>query len=152
MGIDKTKYTAKFAEEGLDNIRTVETLLFEVKDGGSVQDDIVTLMRSLHSLKGSARMLEFIDIETLSHLLESVFAALKEKTPVDLLRVHIKELTITGANNDEKLMDDAVKLLTDPELNLNSIVTHEIPFEKWEEAFNLVENAKDTCLKVSMIF
>ena len=82
----------------------------------------------------------------------AVFAALKEKTPVDLLRVHIKELTITGANNDENLMDDAVGLLTAPELNLNSIITHEIPFEKWEEAFNLVENSKDSCLKVSLIF
>ena len=79
MAIDKSKYIDKFIEEGLENIRTVETLLFEIKDGASVQDDIVTLMRSLHTLKGSARMLEFKDIETLSHALETVFSALKEE-------------------------------------------------------------------------
>ena len=80
-----------------------------------------------------------------------VFAALGGKTPVDLMRVHMKELTITGSNNDEDFMDDAIKLLSDPALNLNSIVTHEIPFEKWEEAFHMVEHATDGCLKVSMI-
>ena len=57
MGIDKSKYIAQFVEEGLENIRTVETLLFEVKEGASVQDDLITLMRALHTLKGSARML-----------------------------------------------------------------------------------------------
>ena len=81
-----------------------------------------------------------------------IFAALKEKVYVDLLRVHIKELTITGSNNDEKLMDDAINLLADPELELDKIVTHKIPFDKWEEAFDLVENSKDNCLKVSMVF
>jgi len=79
MAIDKSKYVGKFAEEGLENISTVEALLFEIKEGGSVQDDLVTLMRALHTLKGSARMLEFKNIESLSHSLETVFSALKEE-------------------------------------------------------------------------
>ncbi|MCL1813118.1 MAG: Hpt domain-containing protein [Treponema sp.] len=79
MGIDKSKYIGKFVEEGFENISTVETLLFEIKEGSSVQDDLVTLMRALHTLKGSARMLEFRNIETLSHTLETVFSALKEE-------------------------------------------------------------------------
>jgi chemotaxis protein histidine kinase CheA len=57
----------------------VEALLFEVKGGGSIEDDLVTLLRALHTLKGSARMLEFKQIETLSHAMESVFVALKEQ-------------------------------------------------------------------------
>jgi len=80
-----------------------------------------------------------------------IFSALNGKTPVDLLRVHMKELTITGSNNDENFMDDAIRLLSDPELNMNGIVTHELPFEKWEEAFSMAEHATDDCLKVSMI-
>ena len=79
MAIDKSKYTGKFAEEGLDNISIVEALLFEIREGNSTQDDLVTLMRALHTLKGSARMLEFRNIETLSHSLETVFSALKEE-------------------------------------------------------------------------
>ncbi|MDR0315904.1 MAG: response regulator [Treponema sp.] len=79
MAIDKSKYIGKFVEEGLENLSTVETLLFEIKEGASVQDDLVTLMRALHTLKGSARMLEFKDIESLSHALETVFSAVKEE-------------------------------------------------------------------------
>ncbi|GHV91000.1 hybrid sensor histidine kinase/response regulator [Spirochaetia bacterium] len=79
MAIDKSKYIDKFVDEGFENIAAVEALLFEVKDGGSIEDDLVTLLRSLHTLKGSARMLEFKRIEVLAHALESVFVALKEQ-------------------------------------------------------------------------
>jgi chemotaxis protein histidine kinase CheA len=88
MAIDKSKYIGKFVDEGFENISVVETLLFEVKEGGSVQDDLVTLMRALHTLKGSARMLEFKQIESLSHALESVFAALKEE------RIHLSDQAV----------------------------------------------------------
>jgi chemotaxis protein histidine kinase CheA/ActR/RegA family two-component response regulator len=37
------------------------------------------LLRALHTLKGSARMLEFHQVETLTHALESVFVAVKEQ-------------------------------------------------------------------------
>ena len=81
-----------------------------------------------------------------------IFSALAEKTPVDLLRVHLKELNIVGSNNDENYMDDAMRLLSDPELNLKSIITHEIPFDEWEKAFHLADEEKGSCLKVSIVF
>jgi len=80
-----------------------------------------------------------------------VFSATNEKVPVDLFRVHLKELNIAGSNNDENYMDKAMELLMNPHLNLQSIITHEIPFSKWEEAFHLADEGKDSCLKVSMI-
>ena len=64
----------------------------------------------------------------------------------------MKELTIAGSNNDEQFMDEAIRLLSDPALNMNSIVTHQMPFHKWEEAFRMAEHAVDDCLKVSMVF
>ncbi|MDR3114333.1 MAG: response regulator [Treponema sp.] len=79
MGINKEKYIGKFIDEGIENIATVETLLFDMKDGGSQEDDFVSLLRSLHTLKGSARMLEFTRIEAVAHALESVFIAVKEQ-------------------------------------------------------------------------
>jgi chemotaxis protein histidine kinase CheA len=79
MTIDREKYIGKFVDEGLENIAAVESLLFEVWDGASIDDDLATLLRALHTLKGSARMLEFKRIETLSHTLESVFVAVKEQ-------------------------------------------------------------------------
>ena len=81
-----------------------------------------------------------------------VFSALNGKTPVDLMRVHMKELTITGSNNDEGFMEEALCLLSNSLLDMKSIVTHEIPFEQWQEAFRLAEFDKENCLKVSLIF
>ena len=81
-----------------------------------------------------------------------VFSAVAEKTPVDLLRIHLKELNIAGSNNDEDFMDDAMRLLGDSELDLKSIITHEIPFTDWKKAFHIADEQKDRCLKVSMIF
>jgi len=80
-----------------------------------------------------------------------IFAALSGKTPLDLMRVHLKELNIAGCNNDEGYMDDALRLLSDPDLNLQSIITHEIPFQEWEEAFKIADKEKESCLKVSLI-
>jgi chemotaxis protein histidine kinase CheA len=79
MAIDRDKYIGKFIDEGLENIHVVETLLFDIKEDVSVEDDLATLLRSLHTLKGTARMLEFKRIESLSHALESVFIAFKEQ-------------------------------------------------------------------------
>jgi len=80
-----------------------------------------------------------------------VFAALNGKTPVDLFRLHLKELNIAGCNNDENYMDEAIRLLTDPVLDFGSIITHEIPFADWEKAFETAEKEKESCLKVSLV-
>lgn len=115
MAIDKSKYISKFVDEGLENISVVETLLFEIREGGTVQDDLVTLMRALHTLKGSARMLEFKRIEALSHALESVFAALKEERislndqAVRLLLSGLDELK-GGINKIKAGGEDAIEL------------------------------------------
>jgi chemotaxis protein histidine kinase CheA/ActR/RegA family two-component response regulator len=85
MAISRDKYIGKFVDEALENIGTVESLIFEIRDGVSVEDDLVILLRALHTLKGSSRMLEFKRIEGLSHSLETVFIALKEQ------RIHLSD-------------------------------------------------------------
>ncbi|MCL2266730.1 MAG: ATP-binding protein [Treponema sp.] len=79
MPIEREKYTKHFVDEGLEIIKTVETLVFDIKDGVSVEDDLATLLRGLHTMKGSSRMLEYKRIEDLSHSLESVFVAVREQ-------------------------------------------------------------------------
>jgi len=81
----------------------------------------------------------------------SVFSAISGKTPVDLFRVHVKELTIAGACNDDNFMDEAMRLLADPSLGLGSIITHEFPFDVWKDAIYQAENGKSSGLKVSMV-
>ena len=79
MAIDKEKFIAKYVEEGQENLALIEGLIFDIKDGVSVEDDLATLLRALHTLKGSSRMLEFKRIEELSHTMETVFIAIKEQ-------------------------------------------------------------------------
>jgi chemotaxis protein histidine kinase CheA len=123
MAIDKEKYINKYIEEGLENISLVETLVFDIKEGISVEDDLATLLRALHTLKGSSRMLEFKRIEELSHCLESVFVALREQriglsenavklilSSIDLLKNGFTVLKQTKTDNIE--INDYVKNLS----------------------------------------
>lgn len=81
-----------------------------------------------------------------------VFSALPEPTALDLVSLHLRELEIVGACNDEERLDDAWRGLSDPELALHAIVTHALPFAQWPEAFALARDGHDRALKVALTF
>ena len=172
MAIDKDKYIKKYIDEGLENIVLIETLIFDIKDGVSVEDDLAALLRSLHTLKGSSRMLEFKRIEELSHSLESVFVAFREQriglsenavklvlSALDLLKSgldviaqtkddtvdiqeHVKNLSLFAANEDYSLPK------TDAQKdNPVAAATENIPPQEQEEAVSAAakkETKRDT--------
>ncbi|WP_461255044.1 hybrid sensor histidine kinase/response regulator [Treponema sp. R80B11-R83G3] len=115
MAIDKEKFIKKYIDEGLEILSTVETLIFDIKDGVSVEDDLATLLRSLHTLKGTSRMLEFKRIEELSHLLESVFVAIREQRigfSENALKLILSSLDILkdGINVLQNTKDDNIEI------------------------------------------
>jgi threonine dehydrogenase-like Zn-dependent dehydrogenase len=81
-----------------------------------------------------------------------VFSALPEATALDLFSLHLRELEIVGACNDEERLDGALQCLSDPQLALSDIVTHRLPFARWEEAFALARDGHDRALKVGLTF
>lgn len=81
-----------------------------------------------------------------------VFSLLKDPVPVDLFDLHISELEIVGCCNDENKMEESLSCLQDPALGLTDLVTQQIAFENWEEAFQLARNRHDKALKVALIF
>lgn len=81
-----------------------------------------------------------------------VFSALKEPVKLDLFTLHLSELEIVGACNDEDRMMEALEYLSDKDLNLGEIITHQVPFEDWEAAFTRARDLHDSTLKVSIIF
>jgi chemotaxis protein histidine kinase CheA/ActR/RegA family two-component response regulator len=113
MAIARDKYIGKYIDEALENIGTAESLIFEIRDGISVDDDLATLLRALHTLKGSSRMLEFKRMEMLSHSLESVFIALKEQR-INLSDAGVQLATAAldalreGLGQIQKIKDDAI--------------------------------------------
>ncbi|MEO9022666.1 MAG: alcohol dehydrogenase catalytic domain-containing protein [Ginsengibacter sp.] len=81
-----------------------------------------------------------------------VFSLLENPVAVDLFNLHISELEITGCCNDEFKIDQSLACLNDPELNFSEIITHQIPFKNWKEAFYLAKERHDIALKVSIVF
>jgi 2-desacetyl-2-hydroxyethyl bacteriochlorophyllide A dehydrogenase len=81
-----------------------------------------------------------------------VFSALKEPVKLDLFRLHLSELEIAGACNDEDRMEEALECLGDQSLNLGEIITHQVPFKDWETAFARARGRHDSTLKVAITF
>ena len=82
----------------------------------------------------------------------AIFSAIPNPAPVDLFRVHLKELELLGSCNDEDALDDAITCLANPLLQMDKIVTHRIPFLHWGEAFDLAAHGKDQAIKVALTF
>ncbi|MGV8878090.1 MAG: zinc-dependent alcohol dehydrogenase [Sphingobacteriaceae bacterium] len=81
-----------------------------------------------------------------------IFSTLMAPVKVDLFAVHVSELEIVGACNDENKIDESLLCLADPALALDELITHHIPFANWEEAFTLARDQHDQTLKVALTF
>jgi len=123
MAINKEKYIKKYIDEGLEIIANVENIVFDIKKEVSSEGDLATLLRSLHTLKGTSRMLEFKRIEELTHSLESVFVSMRDKNmgfsensfKIILSSLDILKSGITGlhqTNNDSIEVSEYVKKLS----------------------------------------
>lgn len=81
-----------------------------------------------------------------------VFSARPRPARLDLWRVHIQEIDILGACNDEGLIDVGLERLLDPEVKASALITHRLPFAEWRRALELARRGKDQALKVAMLF
>jgi threonine dehydrogenase-like Zn-dependent dehydrogenase len=79
-----------------------------------------------------------------------MFSAIHVKVPVDMFRVHVKELNICGSCNDMDYLDDAMALLA--KSKIADVITHELPFDEYKRAFELAGDKSGEVLKVTMIF
>jgi chemotaxis protein histidine kinase CheA len=169
--IDREKYIGKYIDEGLENITLIESLVFDIKDGISVDDDLATLLRSLHTLKGTSRMLEFKRIEELSHVLESVFIALKEQRigfSENAMKLILAALDLVkeGFGIVQRTKDDVIEiqeyvkklnaLAANEEFTLPETEKHETRLEKLQEqkvfasASTSSKDAKSDSIRLSL--
>lgn len=81
-----------------------------------------------------------------------VFSAVQKPVLLDLFSVHVLELEIVGACNDEDKLDESLGCLADKSLALENMVTHQLPFADWKAAFELARNGHDRALKVAIVF
>jgi threonine dehydrogenase-like Zn-dependent dehydrogenase len=81
-----------------------------------------------------------------------VFSAVPGETPIDLFDLHVRELEIVGACNDQDLLDAAVASLSDPALGLGELVTHQLPLEAYQQALDLAATGREEAMKVAFVF
>lgn len=81
-----------------------------------------------------------------------LFSAIEGEVPLDLTRLHLKELELTGACNDEDLFDAAMEALADPFHAMGEMVTHRFPLERHAEALALAGGADRSAMKVAFVF
>src|ERR1700676_3846154 len=90
---DRSEFIQYFRDETDELLQSIDADLLRLEqfvDSGSIDNEIVTsLFRALHTIKGSAGMLEFVAVQQVAHKLENVF---------DLLRKDRMPLTESGVN------------------------------------------------------
>lgn len=101
---------------------------------------------------GTARAVDICIAALRSRGTLSVFSGITGKVPVDLWKLHIKELQIHGSCNDMDRLDEAIRLLQEPKLGLAGLVSHEFDHADWEDAFAMASSGKDRALKVCVRF
>ncbi|HEV2738605.1 MAG TPA: chemotaxis protein CheA [Candidatus Elarobacter sp.] len=90
---DRSEFIQYFRDETEELLQSIDADLLRLEqfvDSGSIDAEIVaSLFRALHTIKGSAGMLEFAGVQQIAHKLENVY---------DLLRKDRMPLTESGIN------------------------------------------------------
>ena len=81
-----------------------------------------------------------------------LFSTFPCEVSLDLTCVHLKELEVVGACNDQDLFDKAVALLSDPACDLGDLVTHRFPLADYRDAFALAGGSQRSAMKVALMF
>lgn len=84
MAISKEKFLKLFLDEFRENLLAAENQIILLKNDQENADALSTLLRTLHTIKGSTRMLQFSDMEKVVHGTEAVFKGVRDgRYPVD---------------------------------------------------------------------
>jgi L-iditol 2-dehydrogenase len=76
------------------------------------------------------------------------FGALVRVIKVDLYPILHKELTLIGCTGANWECGPSVDLMASGKINVNPIITHELPLERAQEAFELFDNPESDTIKV----
>ena len=79
MAIDKKSFIDNFIAESRENIVIMGDTIIALRKDPENTEKLSELLRILHTLKGSARMMDFHNIENINHELENIFKGVKEK-------------------------------------------------------------------------
>lgn len=79
MVINRDAFIDNYLDELNENIEAVDAGILVLKKDPENEDELNRMLRFLHTIKGSSRMLKFYHIEKIVHGLENVFKGVKEE-------------------------------------------------------------------------
>lgn len=120
MAINRDAFINNFLDELEDNISVVDSEILNLKKDPEKEESLTSLLRALHTIKGSSRMLKFKTIESISHGLENVFKGVKDgrygiSKPLIQLVFITTDYLRAGSETVKKTKEDGIeaeKLLT----------------------------------------
>ena len=78
MVINKERFIGKYLQELEETINSLESHLLNLQKDHQNSDELTALLRDLHTIKGSSRMLQFLTMEQLAHGLEDLFRGIRD--------------------------------------------------------------------------
>ncbi len=78
MKLDKSLFIDKFSAEVQEHLQKLNEGILALEQGQITDEDMNQIMRSAHTLKGSARMLGFVGINQMAHKMEDLLLEIKE--------------------------------------------------------------------------
>ncbi|MGR3179445.1 MAG: hybrid sensor histidine kinase/response regulator [Candidatus Anammoxibacter sp.] len=127
MAIDRKKFLARFVEEAREKIAMVNTGLLILEKNPQDEETLDDVFRSIHTIKGTSRMMKLTEISALAHKMEDAFDALREKKIQ-----HTKEL----ADLFLKGVDTLSEMVDQTDAGQEITVGAEDLCEKFEKAAN----------------
>ncbi len=79
MAFDKSALLESFITETKEHLDTINNFIIDLKDDAKNEELIASVLRELHTIKGTARMMGYSIIEQLSHGLEDVLKGVQRK-------------------------------------------------------------------------
>jgi two-component system, chemotaxis family, sensor kinase CheA len=120
MALDRNAFTENFLDELRENIGAVERSILVLKQDPENLEELSILLRVLHTIKGSSRMLKYETIESAAHGIENVFKGVKEgRFQIDNKIVQLVFLTIDYINIAAK----SIRAQNSEEIDVAKLVT-----------------------------
>ncbi len=119
MALDRKAFVDNYLDELKENIQSVEKGILVLKKDPENPEELSNLLRMLHTIKGSSRMLKYNNIEAASHGIENVFKGIKEgRYAIDNSIIQLVFLTIDYINEAAR----RIRNVEDDDLDISRLV------------------------------
>lgn len=121
MAFSKEMFIDSFVEETREHLTAINNCVISLKEKSKDEQTITEILRHLHTIKGSARMLDFKSIENLSHSIEDVYKSIND----DSLKLtnNIILLTHEVTKKIDKIADYIIEERNDKNIDISEYLT-----------------------------